>query len=156
MNKASKWVLWIVAFISGLLLARLSTPARVIVSWETASEVDAAGFRLYRSMDADGPFELISQGLILAEGDPLVGAKYEYIDTNVTWGERYYYQLEEINLSGAASRYDQTVVARAGLGWTWAIVGGIVLAAISSLITGVGFSAPRQTEPDAPIDTDAT
>ena len=88
MNKASKWVLWIVAFISGLLLARLSTPARVIVSWETASEVDAAGFRLYRSMDADGPFELISQGLILAEGDPLVGAKYEYIDTNVTWGER--------------------------------------------------------------------
>lgn len=134
MNNTIKRVLWLLMpFIVGVALVRLGTPARVTVTWETASEVDAAGFRLYRSADAEGPFELLSEELIRAEGDPLVGSNYSHKDTNVTWGQRYYYQLEEVSLTGAASRYPQTVAAHAGPGWLWAIGAGLALAAIGFL-----------------------
>lgn len=125
----------LIPFVLSVLIVRFSSPARVVVSWKTASEVDAAGFRLYRSETPAGPFELLSPDLILATGDPLVGDDYTFIDTDVTWGTRYYYQLEEINLSGTASRYEQIVSARAGLGWGWAIGIGVLLSAFSLLLT---------------------
>lgn len=141
-----KRVLWGLApFIIGMVLVRFGTPARVTVTWETASEVDAAGFRLYRSENPDGPFMLRSTDLILAEGDPLVGAKYSFEDTEVTWGQRYYYQLEEITLSGSADRYPQTVAALAGLGWPWALAAGAILGLIGFFTGDRGSDAHKSS-----------
>lgn len=151
MNNFIKRVLWaLIPFIMGVALVRLGTPARVEITWKTASEVDAAGFRLYRSENSEGPFVLISSNLILAEGDPLVGADYRYEDTNVTWGKRYYYQLEEISLSGAADRYPQTVAANAGLGWGWAWGAGAVLA-LAGFLIGYRKSTPATPPKDEEI-----
>ncbi|MBN1920475.1 MAG: hypothetical protein JW892_04475 [Anaerolineae bacterium] len=145
MNNFIKRALWtLIPFIVGVALVRLAAPARVEITWETASEVDAAGFRLYRSEDAEGPFVLLSPNLILAEGDPLVGAKYSHEDRDVIWGKRYYYQLEEISLSGAAERYPQTVAALAGPGWGWALGAGSVLALLGFF---VGHQKPAPATP---------
>ncbi len=134
MKNTIKRVLWtLFPIIIGIALVRLGSSARVTVTWETASEVDAAGFRLYRSDTPDGPFTLLSADLILAKGDPLVGEKYSYEDIDVTWGKRYYYQLEEISLNGTADRYPQTVTASAGLGWHWAFAAGSALGLVGFL-----------------------
>ncbi|MEA3308064.1 MAG: hypothetical protein U9Q70_00950 [Chloroflexota bacterium] len=115
-------------FLLGLILVRITSPARITITWETASEVEAAGFQLYRSTADVEDYARISEELIIATGDPLVGATYQYTDTEVTWGERYRYQLEEVTLTGNQTRYPDTVNSRAGLGWGWAIGVGALLA----------------------------
>lgn len=118
-------------FVVGLLLVRLTSPSHVKITWETASEVDAAGFYLYRASSPDAGFERITSTLIPAKGDPFTGASYEYKDENVRWGHLYYYQLEEVTLSGGTNRYPEIVESRAGLGWGWAVGAGAALSLIS-------------------------
>ncbi len=134
MNPTIRRILTAIAlFLLGAAVVRLSSPAQVAITWETASEVDAAGFRLYRSETAAGPFTLLPTQLIPAQGDPLVGAAYSYDDKDVRWGQVYFYQLEEVTLNGATSRYPDIVHSRAGLGWMWAAVAGILLALVGVL-----------------------
>ena len=114
----------VLAFALGLALVRLVSPPRVVVTWETASEVDTGGFLLYRSECAAGPFSLLDETPILAVGDPLAGSAYRYEDSAVDWGRRYFYQLEEIEMDGGRNRYQETVESRAGAGWPWALVIG--------------------------------
>ncbi len=139
-------IVWAVAlFILGVALVRVVSPARVTVSWETASEVDAAGFHLYRASTPAEAFVRINPALIPAEGDPLTGAAYHYEDENVHWGARYFYQLEEVDLSGRANRYTEIVHSRAGLGWGWAAGVGLFLAMASLYATHP--AAPAEADP---------
>jgi hypothetical protein len=119
-------------FVLGVALVRFASPARVVVTWETASEVNTAGFLLYRGTLAEGPFIQLVAAPLPAEGDPLVGASYRYEDEEVTWGRRYYYQLEELEEGGGRNRYPDVVEGRAGLGWPWALAAGAVLAAVAA------------------------
>ena len=114
----------------GVVAVRLASPAVVTVTWETASEVNTAGFLLYRGETGDGPFELIVDTPIAARGDPLVGPSYEYHDRQVSWGGRYFYQLEEVERSGARNRVSDVVEVQAGAGWIWALTAGLLLAAL--------------------------
>lgn len=126
--KIAQRVLWAVGlFVLGVLLVRLGLPAPVTIQWDTASEVEAAGFRLYRAASAEGPFTLLSETLIPAQGDPLTGASYAYEDRETIWGQEYFYQLEEVDLNGAASLHPEVVQSRAGAGWPWAIASGVLL-----------------------------
>jgi hypothetical protein len=81
------------------------TPAAsvVIVEWTTESEVDVAGFNLYRSDSPDGPYVKVNAALIPGASDPLLGGKYTYTDTNVVAGQTYYYKLEDIDLDGTTT-----------------------------------------------------
>jgi hypothetical protein len=79
--------------------------ATVIVEWSTASELDTAGFNLYRSDSTDGPFTRLNEHLIPASPDPLVGGSYTFTDTNVVAGRTYYYQLEDVETGGATTRH---------------------------------------------------
>ena len=117
-------------FILGIGLVRVVSPPRIVVTWETASEVDAAGFLLYRAPEVDGPFELVTEVPIPAQGDPLVGSSYRYEDREVAWGQLYHYQLAEVERNGGQNRYDRIVSARAGAGWLWALAGGALLAVV--------------------------
>jgi hypothetical protein len=114
----------------GMGLVRIASPPRIVVTWETASEVDTAGFHIYRALQANGPFELVTGVPIPAQGDPLVGSSYRYEDRDVAWGKLYHYQLAEVERDGAQRRYDRIVSARAGAGWAWAIAGGALLAGL--------------------------
>jgi hypothetical protein len=56
----------------------------VKLMWETASEIDTAGFHLWRGAAKDGAWTKITTSLIPAEGGPTWGADYAYTDTDVT------------------------------------------------------------------------
>jgi hypothetical protein len=108
-------------FFLGLAMIYLGSPPKIVFTWETVSEVDTAGFLLYRSDLPTGPFSPITETPIPAKGDPLVGASYEYEDHDVVWGQRYYYQLEEVERGGNHNTFPEIVDGKAGGGWPWAL-----------------------------------
>ncbi len=120
----------LILFALALLLVRLTSPALVVITWETASEVDAVGFFLLRGQSPEGPFTPLTGTPVPARGDPLVGASYRYEDREVVWGRTYFYQLEEVERGGGRNRYPEVVEARAGAGWVWALVGGTGVALV--------------------------
>ena len=105
------------------------TAATVIVEWTTASELNTAGFNLYRSDSSEGPFARLNEHLIPASPDPLVGGSYVFTDTNVVAGRTYYYQLEDVETSGATTRHGP-IAAKAEGG------GQAILLAVALLMGG--------------------
>ena len=93
--------------IRGVLLFQTST---IIVQWSTASELDTAGFYLYRGMEPSGPFEKITPNLISASLDPLSGGSYKFSDSSVDPWITYYYELEAIGLDGTSDRFGPIIV----------------------------------------------
>jgi len=75
----------------------------VILKWSTESEIDNAGFNLYRSQTEDGEYIKINNVLIAAQGSPGQGASYEFIDTAVQNRKTYWYKLEDIDLNGVST-----------------------------------------------------
>ena len=77
----------------------------VSLSWETESEIDNAGFNLYRSDSENGEYIKINDSLIPTEGTTTQGASYEFIDTDVKNRKTYYYKLEDIDLNGTSTMH---------------------------------------------------
>jgi hypothetical protein len=73
----------------------------VTLAWETGTEVDNAGFNLHRAMTQDGPWTQINSALIPAQGDPVSGASYSFLD-RPDHGT-FYYQLEDVDLYGVST-----------------------------------------------------
>jgi hypothetical protein len=74
----------------------------VEITWETATETDAAYFKVKRGPAPNGPFaDLTELGLVPAEGSTFSGAVYTEVDQTAAIGQTYRYQLYEINLSNA-------------------------------------------------------
>jgi parallel beta-helix repeat protein len=71
----------------------------VKLEWETGTEVDNAGFNLYRATAPGGPFTKVNAALIAAEGDPVAGASYSFLDQRLL-PATYYYKLEDIDFNG--------------------------------------------------------
>ena len=92
-----------------------STPERglVIVEWTTESEVNQAGFNIYRSENPDGPYVKLSDSLVPASLDPVTGGDYSFTDTTATAGVTYYYKLEDVELDGKTTMHGP-IVAVAG------------------------------------------
>jgi len=103
------WLICGLLALAGLVLGYQAgtapTEATVIVEWATASEVDTAGFNLYRSRSSDGPFTRINDHLIPASPDRIIGGSYVFIDTDVVAGRTYYYQLEDVEIDGTTTRH---------------------------------------------------
>ena len=76
----------------------------VIVEWETASELETAGFYVQRSDSQNGVYIRITE-FIVAKGDDISGASYYIIDSNVTSGNTYWYKLETIDLNQESEYY---------------------------------------------------
>lgn len=99
-----------------LVAAGSASPARqdpepgqpIIIRWSTETEVDTAGFNLYRSLSAGGPWEKINDRLIPGAPDPLLGGSYVFTDTEVIAGQTYWYELEEVETTGKVTRLQQT------------------------------------------------
>ena len=92
----------------GTLITLASFTARpgsyqVTLEWETASEIDNAGFNIYRSDSKDGDYEQINDSLIVAEGSATEGSVYEFVDEDVEKRRRYWYLLEDVDLNGLST-----------------------------------------------------
>ena len=77
---------------------------RVTLQWKTSSEIDNAGFNIYRA-EIGGEYEQINAGLIPAEGSPTEGAEYEFVDADVQNRTPYRYLLESVDLNGTATQH---------------------------------------------------
>jgi hypothetical protein len=78
---------------------------KVSIQWKTETEVDNAGFNLYRSTSKEGTYSKINAALISAKGSPSQGATYKFIDTEVKNRNTYYYKLEDIDLNGQSTMH---------------------------------------------------
>ncbi|MDY7077084.1 MAG: hypothetical protein SXV54_09190 [Chloroflexota bacterium] len=74
----------------------------VTLAWETGTEVDNAGFNLYRATTPEGPYTKINDTLIAAKGDPVSGASYSFLDKGASPGT-YYYKLEDVDYYGVTT-----------------------------------------------------
>lgn len=87
------------------LLYFLPVPAvnSILLTWETAQEIDNAGFYIVRSDSQGGTYERISG--FIASLDPFVGHYYEYNDTGTAIGVEYFYKLEAVDAGGNSVFY---------------------------------------------------
>jgi hypothetical protein len=78
----------------------------VLLRWETASEIDALGFNLYRSEAPGGTYTCLNATLIPAQvpGTPS-GAVYTWLDWQVEPHAVYYYRLESLDTHGQRMFY---------------------------------------------------
>ncbi len=71
------------------------------LSWQTATELYHQGFNLYRSTALEGDYILLNDALIRAKNPGnMLGASYDWVDSQVQPGVTYYYKLEDVELSG--------------------------------------------------------
>ncbi|MFH0731199.1 MAG: prepilin-type N-terminal cleavage/methylation domain-containing protein [Pseudomonadota bacterium] len=84
-------------------LAVVPDPAKgVVLAWETSSDCDLAGYRLFRKTGADGVFTLLSGGLIPA-GAP------GFLDTNPPPAETSWYAVRSEDHGFNLSPFSETV-----------------------------------------------
>ena len=77
----------------------------MVLTWKTESEVNNAGFNIYRAETEDGDYVKINSSLIPAKGSTTEGASYRYIDQTAKRGTTYYYKLEDVDMSGNATMH---------------------------------------------------
>jgi hypothetical protein len=75
---------------------------RIRVIWTTASEVNMLGFDLQRATQPGGEYQSIAW--VPADGG-IVGAFYQYYDTDVENGHTYYYRLEAVETDESSEFY---------------------------------------------------
>ncbi|MCX5896322.1 MAG: hypothetical protein NTZ51_10890 [Proteobacteria bacterium] len=78
-----------------------ATPSdkKVFLKWKTESEIDNAGFNVWR---AEG-FQKINDSFIPAMGSAISGAEYDFVDNWVLNGKPYFYLIEDIENSGIST-----------------------------------------------------
>lgn len=84
--------------------AKVNGDGSVILKWETASEIDNAGFNVYRSKRKGGRYRKINRELIPAQGSGSFGASYSYEDTLQKKGN-FYYKLEDVDTFGESTMH---------------------------------------------------
>ena len=104
-KRAISIILIIFAIIMGIYSWYLSTSALVIISWNTASEIDTAGYNIFRKVGQEGDYIQVNRELIIASGDVLTGGSYQYIDHMVQENVTYTYILEDVSLDGKTNRH---------------------------------------------------
>lgn len=76
---------------------------KVTIMWTTASEIDNAGFNIYRSNEKNGSYTKINAELIPAQGSPSSSFTYQFVDSPVKNGITHWYKLEDIDRNGTAT-----------------------------------------------------
>ena len=80
------------------------TEAGVVLKWVTQSEIDNAGFYIYRSETRDGAFKVVTPTMIQGAGTTSERTEYTWTDTTATPNVAYYYQIEDISHAGVRKR----------------------------------------------------
>lgn len=134
-------VVWL-ALAAAALFYEFRRQPQIVVQWETETEMNTAGFHVYRSDSGAGKPERLNDQLIVSRGDLLTGARYEFVDAAVRPNHDYTYYLEEVELDGAINRLDTIETEAKGVeAWVVAVAGlGLVVGAY--LISAAGRAQP--------------
>ena len=68
----------------------------VRLDWETANEINNAGFEVLRSLSAEGSYKKINTVLIESNDK----GTYSFVDTSTVAGRTYHYKLEDVSTNG--------------------------------------------------------
>lgn len=139
-------------FASVELVDFTATPAgsKIVLRWETATELNNAGFFVRRSTDGAGQGTRIS-GFIVAEGGGVVGAKYTYDDMDVDAGTTYHYVLEALENDGAFEFHGPVT---ATLGGSTTATPTVVRSPTPTTLAGASPSTTPTTAPSkTPVST---
>lgn len=128
---------------AGVLLWQRNGPS-LIFRWETKTEVDAAGFNLYRAPAGDNgcgavaaeAYVQLNTALIPSEGTATTGSVYEFIDDSVVSGQQYCYLLEDVEFDQSITRHEP-YLATASPSVLWV---AMLVAAGAGIIVGVGLT----------------
>ena len=101
------------------------TNAGVILNWTTESELDNAGFYIYRSKTKDGEFKVVNPTMIQGAGTTGERNEYTWTDTTAKPNTVYYYRIEDVSHAGvhkqlATVRLRGLVSAKGKLTTSWA------------------------------------
>ena len=80
--------------------ARDRLTGAVVITWETQSELNNAGFFIKRSEARNGEFKVINPTMIQGAGTTSEKQSYTYTDTSAKPNVVYYYQIEDVSLDG--------------------------------------------------------
>src|SRR3990167_3141820 len=83
--------------------AKVNGDGSVTLAWKTASEVDNAGFNIYRSKRTDGTYKKVNGKLIPAQGNGAYGASYSFEETPGSGA--FYYKLEDVDYNGTSAMH---------------------------------------------------
>ncbi len=87
-------------------------PARLTLTWSTATEAAVYGFLVLRAETEAGPFRPVSEEPVPGAGDSDVLRHYRFDDTAVACGRTYFYTLESVSLTGERRRKGAIVSKR--------------------------------------------
>ena len=77
-----------------------NTDAGVVLKWTTESELDNAGFYIYRSLTKDGEFKVVNPTMIRGAGTTGERNEYTWTDTTAKPNTVYYYRIEDVSHAG--------------------------------------------------------
>ena len=80
---------------------QIAESGQVLLRWTTASELENAGFNIFRSEDKAGPFVKVNATLIQGAGTTSDRSEYTWIDTTAKPNVEYYYQIQDVSFAGA-------------------------------------------------------
>ena len=98
---------------TAITLSSLTAEAKnnkVIIQWQTATEINNLGFNILRSESETGPYTKINKKLIKAKGSSTKGASYKFKDKNIETGKTYWYKLEDIDSNTGPAQHDAVKV----------------------------------------------
>jgi len=147
----SAWRLVLVLLTAVLLPGCSSQAAPIVIQWSTETEVNTAGFNVFRSDSRDGQYVQINTQLVPSSPDPLLGGRYAYTDTQVEAGKTYFYKLEELESTGNRITYDRiveaTAYAQGFLGLSYTVWAAFIAALV--ILMGVSAFVRRRQHPSA-------
>ena len=73
---------------------------QVVITWETQSELNNAGFFIKRSQQKNSQFVAVNPAMIPGAGTTSEKQSYTYTDTTAKPNIVYYYQIEDVSLDG--------------------------------------------------------
>ena len=97
---------------------------KVTIRWTTESELDNAGFNIYRSETRDGEYKQVNTELIQGAGTTGERNAYKWVDATAKPGVVYYYQIEDVSFAGehqtlAITKLKGLISAKNKLTTTW-------------------------------------
>ncbi|CAN2041445.1 hypothetical protein GMMP15_470001 [Candidatus Magnetomoraceae bacterium gMMP-15] len=82
----------------------------IFIEWQTATEIETAGFNIFRADSENGQYSKITETFIPNTGGAIIGASYSFTDTTAKNGSTYFYKLEEIENNSTTHFYDMNPV----------------------------------------------
>ena len=79
---------------------RLKETGEVVIRWITESELNNAGFNIFRSETRNGEYTKLNTQLIAGQGTTSERNTYEWKDTSAKPNVVYYYQIQDVSLDG--------------------------------------------------------